>query len=101
MKTTTAGSQQALGSIVYERGNLEQAQALFQFSLDLATRLGDQRFQVSALKSLGVVAAAKRRYGQAREYLGEALDYFRQAGTSARIASTLISLGAIAAEGGR
>ena len=83
------------GLLLYEKGDLGQAQAYFEEVASLARKTGDQELLASVLHNLGSIAWTRGRLQDATELLQEALDLQRAFRDSHGEAETLNSLGLV------
>jgi predicted ATPase/class 3 adenylate cyclase len=66
--------------------------------LDLARRVGDVRHEAAALHMLGCTSQYEGDFVRARQYLGEALELWRQVDNAPQMRGTLGALGVLAQE---
>jgi tetratricopeptide (TPR) repeat protein len=83
------------GLLLYEKGDLDQAQACFEEVLELATRTGDQELIASEFHNLGSIAWTRGRLQEARELLQKARDIQQVSQNLHGEAETLNSLGLV------
>jgi tetratricopeptide (TPR) repeat protein len=90
-----------LGNLLYERGELSEAEAMLRQALELkdTATIRDDRTIGIACASLAVAVEAKGDLAEARALHERALDYYRQAGDVPRTADCLIDLARLAAKG--
>ncbi|MEA2646422.1 MAG: hypothetical protein QOE92_1505, partial [Chloroflexota bacterium] len=70
----------ALGMLISHQGDYERAHAIFEGSLALARRGGDQQVVSTSLGNLGWMLFSEGRAEEARRYLEEGLDLARELG---------------------
>jgi tetratricopeptide (TPR) repeat protein len=85
-----------LGSILRGDGEYQQAGQLYQESLAIYRRQGDDLGTAGVLKQLGIVAGSLGEYDEARRLFQEALELYRATGDQYGIANTLNDLGIVA-----
>jgi tetratricopeptide (TPR) repeat protein len=83
------------GLLLYEKGDLDQAQTCFKEVLDLAMQTGDQELIASVLHNLGSIAWTRGKLQEADELLQEALDLQQASQNVHGEAETLNSLGLV------
>jgi tetratricopeptide (TPR) repeat protein len=81
------------GLILYEKGDLGQAQGCFEEVLDLAKQSGDQELIASVYHNLGSIAWTRGRLQESRELLQKAVDLQQATQDLHGEAETLNSLG--------
>jgi tetratricopeptide (TPR) repeat protein len=82
------------------QGEYEEARRLYNESLVIKERLGDQGGRASTLHQLGMMAQAQGEYEGARRLYNESLAVFERLGSQGGRASTLHALGNIAYQQG-
>ncbi|HEX5469197.1 MAG TPA: tetratricopeptide repeat protein [Gaiellaceae bacterium] len=95
-----AGPLYALGVLLDQRGEPEQAAELVQRSLAVFREQGDRERVGTALNSLGSIRRVLGDFEAARSLLEESLAIRRELGDEARMASSLSNLGIVAFEQG-
>jgi predicted ATPase len=88
------------GALAYRQGDYESARALFEESLEIFRRLGDQRSIAGPLHNLACVAWNQGVYESARALYEEGLEIYRQLGNQRGIAHSLMVLGSVARDQG-
>ena len=84
-----------LGLSLYEKGDLEQAQAYFQEVLELSVQTQDQKLRASALHNLGSIAWTRGRLNDAHQLLEDARTIQTTIQDSHGESETLNSLGLV------
>jgi predicted ATPase/class 3 adenylate cyclase len=95
-----AGPLYALGVLLDQRGEPEQAAELVERSLAVFRDQGDRERVGTALNSLGSIRRVLGDFDAARSLLEESLAIRRELGDEARMASSLSNLGIVAFEQG-
>ncbi len=85
----------AAGNLAWAQGDLAQATALQQQSLELWRELGDTLGVARSLNNLGLVARDQEEYRHAARLYEESLALHRQAGNTRGIAGVLVNLGEV------
>jgi predicted ATPase/class 3 adenylate cyclase len=93
-KSAAAPFLRILGSAAYVRRDYERATQLFEESLALSQKVGDEKGVASSLHQLGNVLSDKGDYQRAKEIYEEGLIQFRRFGNTAALARYLVSMGA-------
>ncbi|MCC7209524.1 MAG: tetratricopeptide repeat protein, partial [Anaerolineae bacterium] len=82
----------ALGSLTEDRGDYDAAERLLQHSLDILTRLGDERHASQALNVLGAIALYRGQTAQAVDCFTRCLEIAERQGRPNDIATALLAL---------
>jgi tetratricopeptide (TPR) repeat protein len=96
----TVSTLDELGKIASLQGEYEQAHSLYQQSLEMAERLGDQSGQAGCLHQLGMIAQEQGKYEDARCLYQQSLEITEILGNQNGRATTLHALGTIAQDQG-
>jgi tetratricopeptide (TPR) repeat protein len=96
-----ARSLHELGILAYLQGEYEQARILYQQSLEIFERLGDQSGRAMALHTLGMIAQNLGEYEQARNLYLQNLEILERLGDEGGQANSLHQLGTIALDKGK
>ena len=91
-----AGALYALAGFVYRRGEYERSRMLFEESLVLYRRLGDELRIGMAIASLANVAVAEGDYERALTEYDEARGVLEAFGEKARLAQVVANMGSVA-----
>ncbi len=91
-------TRQKMGDAFLGLGDYARAQRLYQDSLQLAERIGDEQGAARALGHLGDVAGVLSRFTEAQDYYEQSLKLYTKLNDSAGISRTLNQLGDIAFE---
>jgi tetratricopeptide (TPR) repeat protein len=94
------GALTNLGSVVYNRGDLDTAAELHAEALALAEQVGDRRLASVALTNLGLVALARKDYLVARGHLRRSVDLAEAVGERRGVAESLEELAGVEAAAG-
>src|SRR5579859_3834602 len=86
--------------MVQHQGEYKQARQLYQKSLQIFERLGDQSGRATTLHALGVIAQDQGDYPQASQLYEESLQIYERLGDQRGRATTLHALGVIAQQQG-
>src|SRR5579859_5545853 len=86
--------------MVQHQGEYKQARQLYQKSLQIFERLGDQSGRATTLHALGVIAQDQGDYPQASQLYEESLQIYERLGDQRGRATTLHQLGVIAQQQG-
>jgi tetratricopeptide (TPR) repeat protein len=81
-----------LAGIIWGRGHLDEAQALWQESLNIAQQIGDERAQGSGYNGLGILAICQGRTMDARRHLEKSSELFERLGMLGPLAITRVNL---------
>jgi tetratricopeptide (TPR) repeat protein len=93
-----AAALNGAGVLTHQQGDRAMARSLFEESLALSRKVGDQRGIAASLQSLGNAAGAQRQYPLAQSLYEEALVIRRNLGDQYDVASLLNTLGMVATE---
>ena len=85
-----------LGTIAQKQGGYPEAVRLYQRSLEIKERLGDQHGRATSLLGLGNIAFLQGGYPEAMRLYGQSLKIYERLGDQHGRASTLLNLGNIA-----
>jgi tetratricopeptide (TPR) repeat protein len=92
----TALTLHELGNIAYLQGDYAEARRLYQQSLEIKERLGNQGGKAGSLHQLGMIAQDQGDYAEARRLYQQSLETFERLGDQSGKATTLHELGNIA-----
>jgi len=92
----TARALHQLGIIAQAQGEYAEARRLYQQSLEIKARLGDQGGKATTLHQLGMIAQTQGDYAEARRLYQQSLETFERLGDQSGKASSLGQLGTIA-----
>lgn len=95
LRPVHADALRALGGSLYQLGDLHEAVACFQQSLQAYQELDDQQNAAAVLMELGLTLQAAGHYLQALEYYERALKYWRKATNMLRQSNLLNNLGVL------
>lgn len=85
-----------LGNIAYAQKNYSEARQLYQWSLDIFKRVGNEAEQATIFHSLGNAAYSQRNYPKAREFYEQSLTLKESLGDKVGQGQSLGQLGMIA-----
>jgi tetratricopeptide (TPR) repeat protein len=85
----------SLGVLLSEQGQLHEARAYLEQSLDLKRKIGHRRAVNTTLHNLGFIAYRMGRYGEAARRFGQVLEYAIEAGDLEAQADAYFSLGSV------
>jgi predicted ATPase/class 3 adenylate cyclase/Tfp pilus assembly protein PilF len=88
------------GALAYSQGDYTSARSLYEESLFLRRKFGDQEGIAGSLNNLGNVAEQQGNYASARSLYEESLSLTRELGDKWRIAASLNNLGNVAQQQG-
>ncbi|QLQ39439.2 AfsR/SARP family transcriptional regulator [Micromonospora robiginosa] len=86
----------AMAGFLHRQGHWQDWLGTQQIALAAASRIGDRAGQGHAHRSLGLACSRLRRYDEADDHLGRALDLFTDIGDDAGRAHTCLNLGQLA-----
>jgi tetratricopeptide (TPR) repeat protein len=89
-----------LGNISRDRGEYEEARQLYQQSLEIRQRLGNQAGQADSLHQLGRIAQDRGEHEEARQLYQQSLEIKERLGDQVGQANLLIQLGLLDYEQG-
>ena len=92
----TARALHQLGMIAQAQGEYAEARRLYQQSLEIKERLGDQGGKAATLHQLGMIAQDQGEYAEARRLYQQSLEIEERLGDQGGKASSLGQLGTIA-----
>ncbi|SCG49534.1 AfsR/SARP family transcriptional regulator [Micromonospora humi] len=90
-----------MAGFLHRQGHWQDWLGTQQIALAAASRIGDRAGQGHAHRSLGLACSRLRRYEEAEDHLGRALDLFTDVGDDAGRAHTCLNLGQLAERQGR
>ncbi len=85
-----------LALALQDQGKTDQAQRLYEESLESQRKLGDRRGMAGSLHQLGMIAQAEGNYRQARQLYQDSLEILKELGDRRAVASSLHQLGMMA-----
>ncbi|MFI6132647.1 BTAD domain-containing putative transcriptional regulator [Micromonospora sp. NPDC051141] len=85
-----------LAGFLHRQGHWQDWLGTQQIALAAASRIGDRTGQGHAHRSLGLACSRLRRYDEAADHLGRALDLFTEVGDDSGRAHTCLNLGQLA-----
>lgn len=85
-----------LGNLVYELGDLDSAQALYEESLALRQQIDDEPGVADSLNNLGMLWTARGEFALGRQLLEESLELRRSLGDPSGFPPTMNNLGDVA-----
>jgi non-specific serine/threonine protein kinase len=94
--SVTARAQLGAGTLIYNLGDLDAADALLRSALVLGSQLGDRRITGEAHSGLGAVAGSLRRWDECEEEMRRAIDDYQALDDAWGKARALMNLGVTA-----
>ena len=94
-KSALAASLRHLGTLLFDRNDLEGTRVHYEESLRLFREAGDEAGVAGTLNNLGVLATVHERWDTAAIFYEEALSFFRGYGDIQGIARALMNLGEV------
>ncbi|MDG4802741.1 BTAD domain-containing putative transcriptional regulator [Micromonospora sp. WMMD980] len=85
-----------MAGFLHRQGHWQDWLGSQQIALAAASRIGDRAGQAHTHRSLGLACSRLRRYDEAGDHLGQALDLFTDVGDDAGRAHTCLNLGQLA-----
>jgi tetratricopeptide (TPR) repeat protein len=90
-----------MGEVALARGDLEKAVAMSSRCLEAASHTKSRKYLVKAYRLKGEIAAGRKEWKDAENYLGNALQIARSIGNPPQLWKTYVTLGRVYEESGR